>query len=125
MLLVDTNVLLDVLENDPAWAEWSLRQLRAQAQTHGFAINPIIYAELSLAFDSVPALDAAIAGMGLDFEELPRPALSQLFPGGAAGDALAPKSHSVSKWPVSSTLPRRAPALSSARLCGTNNLEME
>jgi predicted nucleic acid-binding protein len=75
MLLVDTNVLLDVLENDPAWAEWSLRQLRAQAQTHGFAINPIIYAELSLAFDSVPTLDAAIAGMGLDFEELPRPAL--------------------------------------------------
>jgi len=75
MLLVDTNVLLDVLEDDPAWAEWSLHQLRAQAQVHELAINPVIYAELSLAFDSVDTLDTAIAGMGLSFQELPRPAL--------------------------------------------------
>lgn len=75
MLLVDTNVLLDVLEDDPNWAEWSLRQLRAQAQVHELVINPVIYAELSLAFDSVQALDAALAGMGFAFEELPRPAL--------------------------------------------------
>lgn len=75
MLIVDTNVLLDVLEDDPAWADWSLRQLRAQSQVHELAVNPVIYAELSLAFDSVQALDAALAGMGLTFEELPRPAL--------------------------------------------------
>lgn len=75
MLIVDTNVLLDVLENDPAWAEWSLRQLRAQSQVHELAINPVIYAELSLAFNSVQALDDALTGMGLGFEELPRPAL--------------------------------------------------
>lgn len=75
MLLVDTNVLLDVLEDDPNWAEWSLRQLRAQSQVHELVINPVIYAELSLAFDSVQALDAALAGMGFAFEELPRPAL--------------------------------------------------
>lgn len=75
MLLVDTNVLLDVLEDDPNWAEWSLRQLRAQSQVHELVINPVIYAELSLAFDSVQALDAALAGMGFVFEELPRPAL--------------------------------------------------
>lgn len=75
MLLVDTNVLLDVLEDDPNWAEWSLRQLRAQSQVHELVINPVIYAELSLAFDSVQALDVALAGMGFAFEELPRPAL--------------------------------------------------
>jgi predicted nucleic acid-binding protein len=75
MILVDTNVLLDVLEDDPAWADWSLRQLRAQAQVHGLAINPVIYAELSLAFDSVQALDATIGDMGLIVHELPRPAL--------------------------------------------------
>lgn len=75
MLLVDTNVLLDVLEDDPNWAEWSLRQLRAQSQVHELVINPVIYAELSLAFDSVQALDATLAGMGFAFEELPRPAL--------------------------------------------------
>jgi len=75
MLLVDTNVLLDVWEDDPAWVEWSLRQLRAQAQVHELAINPVIYAELSLVFDTVAALDAVIADMGLSFQQLPRPSL--------------------------------------------------
>lgn len=74
-MLVDTNVLLDVLEDDPAWADWSVRQLRAQAQVHELFINPVIYAELSLAFDSVPALDEVIESMELSFLELPRPAL--------------------------------------------------
>jgi hypothetical protein len=27
MTLVDTNVLLDVVTDDPVWAEWSIRQL--------------------------------------------------------------------------------------------------
>jgi predicted nucleic acid-binding protein len=75
MLLVDTNVLVDVLENDPAWADWSIAQLRAQAQVHALAINPVIYAELSLAFDSADALDAAVTGMELELAEIPRPAL--------------------------------------------------
>jgi predicted nucleic acid-binding protein len=75
MLLVDTNVLLDVLEDDPAWADWSVRQLRAQAQVHELFINPVIYAELSLAFDSVQATDETIGAMGLSVQELPRPAL--------------------------------------------------
>ncbi len=75
MLLVDTNVLVDVLEDDPAWAEWSVRQLRAQAQVHELIINPVIYSELSLTFDTVSALDDAVDGMGLTLQELPRPAL--------------------------------------------------
>jgi len=75
MLLVDTNVLLDVLENDPIWADWSVRQLRAQAQVHELFINPVIYSELSLAFDAVKAVDEAIQDMGITYHELPRPAL--------------------------------------------------
>jgi len=75
VLLIDTNVLLDVLEDDPNWAEWSAQQLRAQSQVHELFINPVIYAELSLAFESVQALDDAIRGLGLLFRELSRPAL--------------------------------------------------
>lgn len=75
MLLVDTNVLVDVFQDDPEWADWSLQQLRAQSQVHELAINPVIYAELSLNFDSVAALDAALAGLKLQFRDLPRPAL--------------------------------------------------
>ena len=75
MLLVDTNVLVDVLEDDPQWADWSIGQLRAQSQIRRLAINPIIYAELSLTFSTVEALDQTIAGLGLVMVELPRPAL--------------------------------------------------
>ncbi len=75
MLLVDTNVLIDVLENDPQWADWSVSQLRAQAKIHRLAINPIIYSELSLAFSTVETLDQTIAELGLTLIEIPRPAL--------------------------------------------------
>jgi predicted nucleic acid-binding protein len=47
-MLVDTNVLVDVLQDDPDWADWSIAQLRAQSRVHRLTINPIIYAELSL-----------------------------------------------------------------------------
>lgn len=75
MLLVDTNVLIDVLENDPVWADWSVRQLRAQAQVHELTVNPVIYAELSLVFESIDALDDVIGKMSLLFQEIPRAAL--------------------------------------------------
>jgi len=83
MLLIDTNVLIDVLEDDPEWADWSIAQLRAQSKVHPLTINPIIYAELSLAFTKVEALDKAIENLGLTISELPRPALF------LAGKALA------------------------------------
>ena len=75
MLLVDTNVLVDVLQNDPQWAEWSIAQLRAQAQLHELVINPVIYAELSLSFSTFEALDRVLATMELATHEVPRPAL--------------------------------------------------
>lgn len=75
MLLVDTNVLIDVLENDPEWAEWSLDQLRAQSKIHRLAINPVIYAELSLAFSTIEKLDGVIDSLGLAMTEIPKPAL--------------------------------------------------
>jgi predicted nucleic acid-binding protein len=75
MLLVDTNVLIDVLEDDPRWADWSINQLRTQTQIHPLVINPIIYAELSLAFSTFEALDAVLDKLGLALREVPRPAL--------------------------------------------------
>jgi predicted nucleic acid-binding protein len=75
MLIVDTNVLVDVLEDDPDWAEWSIGQLQAQAQVHELVINPIIYAEMSLVFATVEALDSVVERMRLTLAEVPRPAL--------------------------------------------------
>ena len=76
MLLVDTKILVDVLENDPAWVDWSIRQLRAQARIHALMINPIIYAELSLTFATAKALDATLDSLKLPVVEIPKPALS-------------------------------------------------
>ena len=75
MLLVDTNVLVDVLQNDPQWADWSIAQLRAQDSLRALVINPIIYAEMSLSFSTLEALDEVVATLGLEVREVPRPAL--------------------------------------------------
>ena len=75
MLLVATNVLVDVLQDDPQWAEWSIAQLRAEASIHELAINAVVYAELSLSFATVEALDDVVATMQLVLREIPRPAL--------------------------------------------------
>ena len=74
-MLVDTNVLVDVLENDPDWANWSISQLQAQSKVHRLVINPIIYSELSLTFSTAEALDRALDGMGLAMLDIPKPAL--------------------------------------------------
>lgn len=75
MLLVDSNVLIDVLQDDPEWADWSISQLRGQSKIQRLAINPIIYAELSLSFSTVEALDKTIEDLELTLIEVPRPAL--------------------------------------------------
>jgi hypothetical protein len=58
--MVDSNVLLDVLTEDPAWFEWSSRSLEECAEDHILVINPIIYAEISIGFDRLEDLDAAV-----------------------------------------------------------------
>jgi predicted nucleic acid-binding protein len=58
--MVDSNVLLDVLTEDPAWFEWSSRSLEQCAEDHILVINPIIYAEVSIGFDRIEDLDAAL-----------------------------------------------------------------
>jgi predicted nucleic acid-binding protein len=75
MIIVDTNILVDVLQNDSSWADWSVLQLVAQSQIHALMINPVIYAELSMMYESIEALDAAIASAQLQVDQLPHPAL--------------------------------------------------
>jgi predicted nucleic acid-binding protein len=75
MVLVDTNVVVDVWQDDAEWSSWSVAQLRAQSQVHELAINPIIYAELSLNYESIETLDARVAALKLALRDLPRAAL--------------------------------------------------
>lgn len=58
--LVDTNVLLDVLTEDPVWLEWSTEALDAAAETGPLWINPIIYSEVSVRFSRIEDLEGAL-----------------------------------------------------------------
>ena len=50
MMLVDSNVLLDIYKADPVWMPWLVRQLRS-AKSGQLAVNMVVYAELAgLAF---------------------------------------------------------------------------
>lgn len=74
-ILVDTNVLLDVVTRDPVWAEWSVQQLDAAAIAGPIGINDTIYAELSVRFDTIEAVDAVLQNVQLKMLAMPRAAL--------------------------------------------------
>ena len=67
--LVDTNVLLDVITRDKAWASWSEAALRNAAEHSTLTINPIIFAEVSMKFARIEDADAAL----VDFAREPLP----------------------------------------------------
>jgi predicted nucleic acid-binding protein len=69
--LVDSNVLLDVLTEDPAWYAWSSEALAVAAERQMLAINPIIYAEVSVGFRRIEELDAALPANALHRLALP------------------------------------------------------
>ena len=70
-VLVDTNVLVDVLRGGDAWGAWSAEQLARAAERAAVVINPIVYAELSVGFDTIEELDAAISPLLIEREPLP------------------------------------------------------
>jgi predicted nucleic acid-binding protein len=75
MTLIDTNVMLDVVTNDPVWADWSISQLDMAAARGPLAINNVIYAELSVRFTTIEALDAMLDEARITLAPMPRPAL--------------------------------------------------
>jgi predicted nucleic acid-binding protein len=75
MILVDTNILLDVLENDTRWGAWSQERLDSAIAVDTLAINPIIYSELSIAFERIEELESVISEGSLVVEPIPREAL--------------------------------------------------
>ena len=75
MLLVDTNVLLDLVTDDPDWSEWSLARLEEAALAGPILLNDVVYAETSLRYERIEDLDAMIALAGIEMATTPRAAL--------------------------------------------------
>lgn len=72
MILVDTNVLLDILAPDPVWRAWSLAQLQRCSLLHDLAINPIVYAEISVSFATPASLDKKLEELRVHLLNIPR-----------------------------------------------------
>jgi predicted nucleic acid-binding protein len=75
MILVDTNVLLDLVTDDPMWADWSLARLEEAALNGPVLINDVVYAETSIRYERIEDLDAMLADAMIDLAPTPRPAL--------------------------------------------------
>lgn len=75
MTLVDTNVLLDLVTDDPHWADWSIAQLEAASLDGPLLINDAVYAELAVRYARIEDLEAFLDAAGLEMSPIPRAAL--------------------------------------------------
>jgi predicted nucleic acid-binding protein len=73
-ILVDSSVLIDVVGAPGPWADWSEAALRTAAQEDILVISPVIYSEVSMGFDSIEALDAALPPALYRRDPIPLPA---------------------------------------------------
>jgi predicted nucleic acid-binding protein len=75
MTLVDTNVLLDVLTDDPIWFDWSTHQLDDLSAQGKLFINDVIYAELSVRFEEITRLEEFLRAVSVTRRPVPAAAL--------------------------------------------------
>lgn len=73
MILVDTNVFVDVIRTDPIWLDWSLREL-SKAKQKTVLTNFVVYAELHTHDTAGPHIDAFLEKLGVQVMDLSRPA---------------------------------------------------
>jgi predicted nucleic acid-binding protein len=70
-VLLDANVLLDVVAEDKRWFAWSTEALKRASARYRLVINPVIYAEVSIRYSRIEALEAALPKASFDRETIP------------------------------------------------------
>ena len=70
-ILVDSNVLLDVMTEDPRWLAWSAAAIELAADSFRLVINPVIYAEVSIRYSHIEDLERALSRAMFDREPIP------------------------------------------------------
>jgi predicted nucleic acid-binding protein len=112
LTLIDSNMLIDILDGDPVWSERSVRRLSECARRGPIAINDVVYAELAAGFASQSQLDEAVAAMRLKLAPMSKAALffaGQAFRRYREGGGMRPNvladffigaQASVEGWPI-------------------------
>lgn len=72
--LVDSNVLLDIVERDPQWHDWSFNSLLDAQERGPVFLNAMVYAEVSIGFAQVRQLDEVVKKADLRWLDIPREA---------------------------------------------------
>lgn len=73
-VLVDSNVLLDIIKQDPVWCAWSTQALSEHLQHGALVINPIVYGEIAFDFDTIEAVDQILPVTDFQYAAIPREA---------------------------------------------------
>jgi hypothetical protein len=84
LLLIDTNVQLDLTSNNRKWSDWSLAKLKLAATRGPLLINDVVYAELSVGFGRIEDLD-----------RFPRRYTGQICTNATSGPASSCQDHSA------------------------------
>ena len=71
MILVDSNILIDLFERDPLWWDWSRRQLAEAVASGPVAINSVVVAECAPRFASLDELRMYLGTLDVQIEDLP------------------------------------------------------
>jgi len=74
-VLIDSNIILDIFEDNQEWADWSENILNHYCVDHNLFINSIIYSEISIGFEKIEELEKAITECGFQLLPIPREAL--------------------------------------------------
>jgi len=75
MVLVDSNVVLDIADKSSTWHERSLQTIEHLEFENNLMLNPVIYSEISIGYESIEDLSAFIVRCGFEFIILPKEAL--------------------------------------------------
>jgi len=73
-VFVDSCVLLDLLTEDPQWFPWSAAAFEKAADDGPLVINTIVYAEISVGFERIEEVEAALTVGGFELRPIPREA---------------------------------------------------
>ena len=75
MVFVDTNVLIDVDTNNPAWSSWSLEALETASLDAPLVVDSVVFAELCATFETMAEVETFLRQLGVGIRATPQPAL--------------------------------------------------
>ena len=73
-VLVDSNVLIDIMTEDPIWQDWSEAALERAANRSRLVINAVIYGEIAVHWSKMEELDVELSEDAIEREDIPYPA---------------------------------------------------